>query len=368
MPMSHVATLESYIAKNILSEAAFAQYKLGDVAHRELQPYVTELRRVSEAYVTHETGTRLHSPIHSARAAQAYALYYTPINAAKLLHLSPLLQFERSEISMLDVGCGPGTAALAILSSLQQRVRITCVESSPHMSELALSLIEAWDINNNLLGVRMRNSVEPRLETYDLVVAANVLAELSHEQSVATLSALTQSVSRGGYLLLLEPGQQLHTRRLMEMRDRVVASRSDLAPIFPCTRSSECPMLSASATDWCHDTLEWQQPPLNAQLDHLLSFNKHRIKYAAFIFQQGGSVPSGVRILTPPCKTRLGTEALVCGDSFYGTARLRKGLRSERTRPFEKGKVFDRLLVSGSLQEEIAEDTAFAKVDRPRPI
>lgn len=359
--MSQVAQLESYIARSILPEAAFAQYQLGDVGHRELQPYVGELRRISEAYVTHDSGSRLASPIRDVRAAEAYALYYTPINAAKILHLSPLLRFEASELSILDLGCGPGTAELALLSSLQKRLRITCVESSTPMRELAERLLGGWDINGNLSDLTTRVSLDTVDQTYDLVIAANVLAELSRDESLETLRSLARSVSPSGYLLLLEPGQQLHTRRLMELRDLVIATHPELVPLFPCHRADSCPMLTRSATDWCHDTLEWEQPPLNAQLDQLLAFNKHRIKYAAFIFQRGGTLRPGLRVLTPPRKTRLGTEALVCGESFYGVTRIRKASRSEHNRPFEKARVFENLTVSEPLREEISTNTVFIK-------
>ncbi len=111
-------------------------------------------------------------------------------------------------------------------------------------------------------------------------------------------------------------------------------------------------MLASSETDWCHGTVEWQQPRLNAHLDDLLSFNKHRIKYSAFIFQRGGVTPAGIRVLTPPQKTRAGIDTLVCGEDTYGVVRIRKGARSERNRALEKASVFDRLLVSETIHEQ----------------
>lgn len=359
--MNPLAALESYLARRILSESSFARYQLGDVPHRDLQPYVSELHRISQAYVTHDSGRELSSPIANARSAEAYALYYTPINAAKVFHLAPLLQFDGPEVSILDLGCGPGTAALSLLHALNKRLRITCVESSSHMSDLAKRLISEWDLNNNLINVAMRASLRHQPETYDLVVAANVLAELDHTQAQATLEMVAHAISPGGYLLLVEPGQQRHTRRLMGLRDLIIANHPDIVPIFPCTHAAQCPMLAQSNTDWCHDTLEWRQPPLSAQLDHLLDFNKHRIKYSAFVFRRGGSPTGGLRVITPPKKTRLGTEALVCADSFYGITRVRKAAKSERNKPFEKAKVFDRLLVSGHLQWDLPADTVLTK-------
>jgi ribosomal protein RSM22 (predicted rRNA methylase) len=235
------------------------------------------------------------------------------------------------------------------------------------MSDLARRLISGWDLNDNLRDVTMHASLPRHPEQYDLVVAANVLAELDHTQAQTTLEILANSVAPDGYLLLIEPGQQQHTRRLMGLRDLMIDNHPSIAPIFPCTRADGCPMLTQSSTDWCHDTFEWRQPPLSAQLDRLLEFNKHRIKYSAFVFKRGATPRLGLRVITPPKKTRLGTEALVCADSFYGITRVRKSVRSERHKPFEKAKVFERLLVSGPLQEDVTGETAFTTASDSEP-
>jgi hypothetical protein len=115
-------------------------------------------------------------------------------------------------------------------------------------------------------------------------------------------------------------------------------------------------MLASSSTDWCHGTIEWRQPKLNAQFDDLLSFNKHRIKYSAFLFQRGGSLKDGVRVISAPSKERAGIETLLCGKDLYGIARIRKGARSELNRPLEKASVFDRLRVSSPCTGNLPED------------
>jgi hypothetical protein len=66
-------------------------------------------------------------------------------------------------------------------------------------------------------------------------------------------------------------------------------------------------------------------------------------------------------VLTPPEKTRVGIETLVCGEQTYGAVCIRKGARSERTRALEKASVFDRLLVSGPLQGEVGEEFSLTK-------
>jgi len=345
--MSVLARIESHIVSQILSPEAKTQYARGDISKRELGPYVTALREISSSYIEHAPGTTLSHRIDSNISAAAYALYYTPINAAKLLHILPLISLKTTQIRVLDLGCGPGTAGLTLLAALDKPLQLTCVEHSLPMRALARQLLSSFSHSSQPAQISMQANLKDVLQSsYDLVIAANVFAELEHNTAQETLDNLTRIVAPGGFLVLLEPGQLHHTRRLMQLRDRVLINSPQLTPVFPCLHRDPCPMLTTSQTDWCHGTIEWQQPPLNAQLDALLGFNKHRIKFSCFVFQEGAVVPEGVRILTPPLKNRLGVQALVCGKNLYGIARVPKRLRSEHTKAFEKANVYDRLICS----------------------
>lgn len=345
--MSPLNILEQHLVLQLLSPKACAQYASGYVSKHELASAVAKIREISHAYIKHSVGSQLSSPIESVQHAEAYALYYTIINAAKILHINPLLSFASRDISILDLGCGPGTATLALLASLDHALTITCVESSAAMRSVAQRLLSRWNGRGAVRALSMFSTLaNAPLEQYNLVVAANVLAEVSESDSRSLLETLIQRVAPQGYLLLLEPGQQIHTRRLMFLRDHLARTAPDLVIQFPCFRMDDCPMLAASNTDWCHGTIEWKQPKLNAQIDEMLGFNKHRIKYSAFLFRQGGSLRSGARVITPPVKSRLGVETTLCGESLYGIARIRKGHRSEKNRALEKASVYDRLLLS----------------------
>jgi ribosomal protein RSM22 (predicted rRNA methylase) len=360
--MSQIQYLEDYLATTLLSTEGAAQHRAGKVSKHELAPFLAELSAISASYLSHTVGSTLTSPIKSVRSAEAYALYYTIINAAKVLHLIPSLTFEKEEISVLDLGSGPGTAGLALLTALKRSLHLTCIEHSPHMRNVAERLLSGYVA----AGTLKKLSIAPRLvstetEKYDLVIAANVVAELHTAEGERLMKSLAERTAPGGYLLIIEPGQQLHTRRLMSLRNTLLSENLDFVPLFPCLRRDPCPMLASSETDWCHGTLEWRQPRLNAHLDDLLSFNKHRIKYSAFIFQRGGVIPSGIRVLTPPGKTRVGVETLVCGEDTYGIVRIRKGYRSEKNRALEKAAVFDRLLVSEPIRGDVTDHISITK-------
>jgi SAM-dependent methyltransferase len=346
-PENSLELIEQHLVSTLLSEEANKQFALGDIGTKELLPFVESLKAISSAYVSHESGAKLSSPIDSAKAAKAYALYYTPINAAKVLHLLKQIKVESSELRVLDLGCGPGTAGLALLASLNCSIKLTCVESSREMRNVAKELLTNFKGVGSLSQLRILETISDlgADEKFDLIIAANVLAEMSDDLALKAVEKLAKSTAPGGHLILLEPGQLHHTRRLMGLRDLVTTEHKDLVPLFPCLRSDKCPMLSASPSDWCHGVIEWRQPRLNARLDDLLEFNKHRIKFSGFIFKSGGALLEGIRVITPPRKTRAGIEALVCSKDLYGIARISKKDRSKvpDIKAFEKAKVFQRL-------------------------
>lgn len=352
--MTIVSTIEAHAARLILSEEGWHQYQLGDVGHKELAAYVSALQLLSSSYTAHPVGERLSTSVSRDIEAKAYALYYLPINAAKIELLLPVLGTLPSPLRVLDFGCGPATASLALLFQRNQPTELTCVDSSTHMRNVAKTLLSASPLKEHLINLSILSDIP--VGAYDLIIASNVLAELDEAQQAKRIESFLAQLAPQGILLLMEPGQQRHTRRLMSLRDRILRQRPDINPLFPCHRRDDCPMLASSAHDWCHGTIEWQQPPLSRQLDKLLGFNKHRIKYSAFVFQQGRTLRPGTRVLTPPRKGPRGIDTLVCGPNQYGLVTIRKGARSEATRALEKATVYDRLNFSKSVQGDVSSD------------
>jgi ribosomal protein RSM22 (predicted rRNA methylase) len=358
--MTTASTIEAHAARLILSEEGGRQYQSGDVGHKELAPYVSALQHLSSSYTGHTVGRRLSTAVSEEIEAAAYALYYLPINAAKVAPLLPLLDPLPTPFRVLDFGCGPATASLALLLQSNHPTDLTCVDSSPHMRAVAHRLLSDSAVRERLSNLTVTSTI-PRGE-YDLIIASNVLAELDEGQESELIRAFLYQLAERGSLLLMEPGQQLHTRRLMSIRDRILHQRADITPLFPCHRRDSCPMLARSTEDWCHGTIEWQQPPLSRQLDKLLGFNKHRIKYSAFLFRQGADLRPGTRVLTPPHKGTRGIETLVCGHDLYGVVTIRKGSRSEGTRALEKASVYDRLDIAPTVLQEIPSDIVIRKL------
>lgn len=122
-------------------------------------------------------------------------------------------------------------------------------------------------------------------------------------------------------------------------------------------------MLRESETDWCHGTLEWSRPRLIQQFDDALEFNKHRLKYSAFIFQKEGELRTGYRVIEAGKRDRKGIQATLCGEKFYGPVLLRPKTRSSENRALERSAVFDRLTLSSPAKTNLPEDTQVKCLD-----
>jgi SAM-dependent methyltransferase len=349
---------EAHVARAILSAKGWEQYKQGDVSHDELAPYVAAIRELSRAYVSHSPGATLADPVNTEFMAKAYALYYLPLNAAKVARLIPLVELPQGRMRVLDFGSGPGTVGLALLEQIDPaRIELTCVDASSSMRRLAHALLSRAPCGGELADFTVTADL-PGGGQYDLIVAANVFAELGEGAADEQLTKLLQLLADGGWMLLVEPGQQRHTRRLMALRDTILQRHPAMVPIFPCHRADPCPMAQRSPEDWCHGTIEWQQPPLFRQLDTLAGFNKHRIKFAAFLFQRGGQRRPGYSVVAPPRKGARGIEATVCGEAYYGVVRIGRVRRGAGTKALEKAHVFDTLQFTEPPQEELTTTTS----------
>ena len=168
------------------------------------------------------------------------------------LRMAPMPRAPR----ILDVGSGPGPAALAALDLLGGEA--TCFD----LSQAALAEARA-------LGIRHTVGELPAGE-FDLTLAASVLSEL--RDPLPLLRRLT------GTVVLIEPALRETGRALLTLRDTLLAS-GEFQALAPCLTQKPCPAL-LSPRDWCTAEVRWTPPRYFVQLaeatglraDELLSF------------------------------------------------------------------------------------------------
>ncbi len=135
--------------------------------------------------------------------------------------------------SILDWGCGVGTASLA-LSQFFKDLEYCLVEQDPHAKAYAAQFLKYFFPKNVI-------RTTP-LQAVDLSVFSYSLGEVKLWQKI-----LDEVWPKTKYLLIIEPGTPMHFQRLLQMRDYLLAKGAQLWG--PCCHAKACPLEEG---DWCH--------------------------------------------------------------------------------------------------------------------
>ncbi len=142
---------------------------------------------------------------------RAYVNYYLPVNAAKVDRVLAELETYATlpeAPRVLDFGCGPGSASIALLQ--RRKVGELC------LVDVVDEALDDAAFFCRLLGITPRTSHDPpRDGKFDLILAANVRSEAARP--------LEDLLADDGYLVVIEPALKSVTRKLMEWRDDAVS-------------------------------------------------------------------------------------------------------------------------------------------------
>ena len=250
------------------------------------------------------------SAISSTDDANAYAATRMPatfaaIGAALDATLRRLPDF--SPVSLLDIGCGPGTASFAASEALPGLQQITLVDRNRALLATSERLGSAAPLPSS----RTANRIPADIETCafapaDLVIVAYAMVELTVASIRSLASRLWQACD--GVLLIVEPGTPIGYGNVLQVRDALIPAGAHVAA--PCPHEKPCPL---SAPDWCH----FSQRLARSRLHRIakaasVPFEDERFSYVAFS-RQPASRPVR-RVLAPPG----GDESRRDAETVYG--------------------------------------------------
>ncbi len=266
----------------------------------------------------------------------AYIAAFLLPNAVKVMHC--LVQMENAglipegdSLNVLDVGCGPATATLAASSFFskrhpERRIRFAGVEQNK------AALLKAHDLFKKI--APPQHSFESitfsikdeslrrvlKAQRFDVLLAANLLSELSGISFSYDLCCelISDWLSERGALIIIEPALHNTARRLMWLRDRLLADGVAKA-WAPCLHRAACPMLCANERDWCHFYIGWECPEYLAELDRHSGMNHDYLKMAYLILKPARSFDRRTqdaflwRVVSSPLDSKGKRELLLCG-------------------------------------------------------
>jgi ribosomal protein RSM22 (predicted rRNA methylase) len=263
-----------------------------------------------------------------------YLLYFLPINYAKtrfVLDQIPRMFWERPSLRVLDLGAGPGSAALALLEIVrelrpQPKIDLTLVDQNERALEDAAQILAASGVSEKNLRVERIPSDLRRFRfsgKYDLILLSHCLNEWRQakapEKGEWLLGKLREHLAESGVMAILEPALKRPTRELMALRDHLLAE-GDFSVLAPCLHERICPMLAATHGDWCHFYVEWEEPEYLRRLDRLVK-NENRFLKVSYLLlgpkkyyeSRLPRPPEIFRVVSNRMATKGKTELVLCG-------------------------------------------------------
>ncbi len=312
-----------------------------------LAPHADRIMRLSERF-TGDAAERLPRYLDEAGMDDSYALYYLPINAAKVATLLTIARaagyLATGPLRVAELGCGPGGGLVGALTALDGTpLSLTGVDHSESALALAGRIISAAGGTFSSIRFNLESAVPDLRAPQDLIIIANTLNELwrgrddTIEKRTRLVAGLAERhLAPGGVMLLLEPALIAPSRELIAVRDRLLAA-GGWRILHPCTHHLPCP-LAAQPDEWCHDLLSWETPAVVRQMDDIMGFNKHRLKFSSLVLTRGEPASPGDRwyVLTDPHEAKGMTDLTVCGAPGALRMILSRRSYSETNRPFRK--------------------------------
>jgi ribosomal protein RSM22 (predicted rRNA methylase) len=205
----------------------------GVLLHTENSVLASRAAALHERYMNREKLSD-NTYIQSSSDVLAYIALRAPATYAQIY--SALLQVtERlpdwKPVTVLDIGCGPGTgvwAAKTLLPSLQTAVCVDCEKAFLDVG-MQISKTSQLPIAIEWQRQQIKNWIETNASTtYDLIIVANVFNELSTEVFERLIRQVVKRSS--GIVLIVEPGTSAGYNIIQTISKTVLPTETLIAP------------------------------------------------------------------------------------------------------------------------------------------
>jgi ribosomal protein RSM22 (predicted rRNA methylase) len=280
--------------------AAALQSKLENVSRNVLRD---RAQAISDAYRAGGSSEIIRSDIDAlAYAVVRLPATYAAVHAALSYTVEMAPEFKPQ--SILDIGCGPGTAAWAGMDIWPSVTKATLVDRNPRLLDFARELGGSHWTGIDFVQGEMAKSVAAS-PTADVVMASYALTEIPAAGLNSILSALWGRAQK--MLVIVEPGTVNGFQRVLTYRDALLAQGARI--IAPCSHDGLCPL--AGHERWCHFGVR-----LPRSRDHLIvkdanvPFEDEKFSY--LIAGKDIGAAHGRRVLATPKVTKAAIALTLC--------------------------------------------------------
>jgi ribosomal protein RSM22 (predicted rRNA methylase) len=213
---------------------------------------------------------------------------------AELRRLCPRLAIG----SLMDLGCGPGTATLAAMPIFDEIKEVTLADRDPQWLEMGRRLIGNLDPQPTYRShfARFDLRAPSALGAHDLVVISYALGELGGSDARGLTQWAWEQACRA--IVIIEPGTPRGFASIVAAREGLIGAGASI--VAPCTHIGLCPM---KAGDWCHfDTRVERTPQHRWAKSGTLSYEVEKFSYIVAAREPAPTGPEAARIIRHPLK------------------------------------------------------------------
>lgn len=220
---------------------AALQSKLENVSRNDLRE---RAQTISDAYRAGGSSEIVRSELDAlAYAVVRLPATYAAVRAALVYAVEMVPDFKPQ--SIVDIGCGPGTATWAALDIWPSVITATLIDRNLKLLDFARELRSPHQTGIDFIQGEMAKSVA-NAPSADVVMASYALTEIPAAALTGILSALWDCTEK--MLVIVEPGTVNGFQRILTYREALLAKGARI--IAPCSHESLCPL--ANDERWCH--------------------------------------------------------------------------------------------------------------------
>ena len=309
------------------------------------------------------------------RYRNAYLRYHFPLNFARAAYALQKVAEVYPRITeldqLIDLGAGPGSAALATLFSLPSKKRnYVLYDRSRAALGVARRLVDGCradaGVKRDLGSFQTRRLQLPTIPTSSegtLLWIAMVYNELGSNRrdgpkAEAFAERLTRSTRPGSVVLRVEPALRGPTIELMRLHDALIA-RPGWRVLAPCTHEAPCPLLEIRSKPWCHFHFRWRPPEFTRHAAESLGLKSPQASLAFLALERTGaqSLSDDAKAKRSPRRARVISDKMTSSTGkpmFYICAEGARNQLKSPPQPCWRGDLLEQ--AQGGTYRRLAQD------------